>query len=348
MSDVDPTPETPVTVGDRLGWFRGDVAGRLTALQTDISALRGDPEATLAAIRADLSALRGLSNTSLGQLLSESQYVSAQVQLNSKLLDIRSDLDALRVAIGAEPYNDLELGSVRGLLNAILRAVSQGTSGIPPAAGDTDIGNVGTAIISGRKYAVFVPPINGVSIGENGINVTATGSWSGWHAYVQTNAPSFYLNETLDIANEWIQLVGTGSYNFAVENQYSIRVFLRPPAGLVVGAQQFTSISYTQAGGTNSGWVFSGVSYVTTRVNDFSSYPAASQPVYWVPNAIFRLRQPTAVGSGYTVGYKTSQSGGWTWTTLQVGQWYTFPVAIVYTAYSGGAGRLIEIAPGPS
>jgi hypothetical protein len=37
MSDVDPTPTTPVTIGDRLGWFRGDLAARLDALSGQLA-----------------------------------------------------------------------------------------------------------------------------------------------------------------------------------------------------------------------------------------------------------------------------------------------------------------------
>jgi hypothetical protein len=71
MSDTDPTPETPVTIGDRLGWWRGELKAQLTALSTQlatqhtellgaITELRGAaPSGTLAQIRDAVSGLKG-------------------------------------------------------------------------------------------------------------------------------------------------------------------------------------------------------------------------------------------------------------------------------------------------
>jgi hypothetical protein len=41
MSDVDPTPDTPITVGDRLGWFRGDMGAKLDTVVSKLDTIIG-------------------------------------------------------------------------------------------------------------------------------------------------------------------------------------------------------------------------------------------------------------------------------------------------------------------
>jgi hypothetical protein len=53
MSDVDPTPGTPVTVGDRLGWWRGELRAQLATQHAELlAALSAQNAALLAAIQA--------------------------------------------------------------------------------------------------------------------------------------------------------------------------------------------------------------------------------------------------------------------------------------------------------
>lgn len=67
MPDTDPTPTTPVTLGDRLAWFRGDMVAQLEALgvkvdavATAIADLRGTgPENTLRSINQSIWNLAG-------------------------------------------------------------------------------------------------------------------------------------------------------------------------------------------------------------------------------------------------------------------------------------------------
>jgi hypothetical protein len=63
MSDIDPTPETPVTVGDRLGWWRGSQAAQHTAL---LAALAAQHTALLAALAAQHTALLAAIQASAG------------------------------------------------------------------------------------------------------------------------------------------------------------------------------------------------------------------------------------------------------------------------------------------
>jgi hypothetical protein len=55
MTDVDPTPETPVTVGDRLGWWRGDLNARLDALSLQLATQHTELLAAITALRAGAS-----------------------------------------------------------------------------------------------------------------------------------------------------------------------------------------------------------------------------------------------------------------------------------------------------
>jgi hypothetical protein len=67
MSDIDPTPLTPVTVGDRLGWWRGELGAQLAAQHAELlAALAAQHTALLsaqstgyAAIEAAINRLRG-------------------------------------------------------------------------------------------------------------------------------------------------------------------------------------------------------------------------------------------------------------------------------------------------
>lgn len=227
--DVDPTPGTPVTLGDRLAWFRGDVQAQSADQLAALEALAGVPAASLADLVTAIAALRGLSNTNLGQLLSEDGYVNAQVQLQGRLLDIEERLDRLQAGIGAVPYESLELGSVRGYLASILGVLRQQTYGrLPSSTTDTNLSS-GEVIYNGRRYAIF-GDIAGVTESDGGRTLTA--DWSGWQAYIQTTDPAPQVAGAADVPNAWIDLVGTGPINFSVAAAYTISVYLRAPEGL--------------------------------------------------------------------------------------------------------------------
>ena len=64
MSDTDPTPFTPLTIGDRLAWFRGDMVAGFAALSTQLSTQH-------MALLAKLDSITG--SATLGQLLTAIQ-----------------------------------------------------------------------------------------------------------------------------------------------------------------------------------------------------------------------------------------------------------------------------------
>lgn len=268
MSDVDPTPDTPTTIGDRLGWFRGDLAERLALQLAALQALRGvEPAGDLGQVVQAVAALQGVQPATLREL------ATAVSALNATLSDLRGLgafntiggigglLSSFRgeyltengyikdAVLGIYASTGIPTGdattTVLGRLAAIERLLATQVSGLPPVIDNDAIGSTTTTAVSGRKYAVFTPPIAGVAISENGINLTAVNGWGGYYAYVQTNGPAAYLNETIDIVNEWIQLVGSGSYNFAVDQQYSIRVYLRRPT---FTGEQLTAVATVWSG----------------------------------------------------------------------------------------------------
>lgn len=238
MSDVDPTPGTPVTVGDRMGWFRGDV-------QAQFALLRGLPAADLAQLVAAVAALRGVEPAGdLGQVVSGLTSIQGigtfntlaaigtllSIFRNEYLLEngyLKDYLSGIYSSVGI-PTGDATT-TVLGHLAAIERLLTTQVAGLPPVINENTISSTTTTSVSGKKYAIFTPPIAGISISESGIDLTAVNSWSGYYAYVQTNGPTAYLNNAADVVNEWMQLVGTGSYNFSVDQQYTIRVYLRRP-----------------------------------------------------------------------------------------------------------------------
>jgi hypothetical protein len=239
----------PITTGaltarlvQLLDRIQGNPGGAdLAALAAAIVQLAGDPAASLRGVVTELGelaavveALRGVPDTDLAtladglytQTLPRSPYL---LGISSRLADMEARLDTLQAALGAEPYQSLELGSARGYLAAILAALQTQNEGIPPISTVGDTPSNGDVVISGRKYAIFLPPITGATVAANGYDLTPTGSWLGWNAYIQTTDPTPRINSATDIPNQWLALAGSGSINFNVAQQYPIRVFLRAP-----------------------------------------------------------------------------------------------------------------------
>lgn len=254
MSDIDPTPETPVTIGDRLGWWRGALDAQLAALRgtpasdlaalataltalrgtpasdlaavaAAVAALRGTPASDLAAVAAAVAALRGANNATLSSLLTESQFDTQSQLQNGILLDVQQVLDDIKTAIGT-PTGDATTTAL-GYLSQIARQTYIAVSGLPPSSSANDTGSAGDDVISGRRYAKFYPPITGVTIAANGYDITAT--WTGWRAYIQTTAPQIKIATATDVPNTWLPLTGTGTINFSVDAQYPIYAALRAP-----------------------------------------------------------------------------------------------------------------------
>ena len=187
MSDIDPTPESPVTIPDRLGWFRGDMAARFDAL-------RGIGLKTLSDLVDSVQSLMGPPSNrrslhDIDMKLSEIHGGIDNLALtNGFLIDIREQLRELQETIGAGAYASTETANIRAILMAIMNA--QSTFGIQPTMNGTTVGGVGTLAIDGWRYVVW-DTYDGIGYDETRTQIhRANGGWDGWKVYIKTDAPS--------------------------------------------------------------------------------------------------------------------------------------------------------------
>lgn len=105
MPDIDPTPETPVTVGDRLGWWRGEMAAQHTALLEALAAQHASLlEAQAAQHAALLNALSqsGTSDDTTAQILA----AIGRLDTYPAQWTVRALLAQLNTHIDSEPTPD--------------------------------------------------------------------------------------------------------------------------------------------------------------------------------------------------------------------------------------------------
>lgn len=293
----DPTPTTPVTVQDRI--------------RMAVALLMGNPAEDLATLAA---ALYTQTNPRYPWLLS----------INSRLEELKGQVDKLQAAVGAEPYSSLEIATVRGYLHSILQVQSQLLYGAAPSGSNVAVSD-DFEIVDGRKYARFDGPIQGVTIAGNGYDVTS-GQWSDWQAYIQTTDPAPQIGTAHDVPNVWLQLVGSGTINFSVAGQYQIRVYLKY-AGLQTGTYEFTTEPYTEGPYNRYGIVAAGVPGFTLYNNDGSGWANANKNVFWQTSSNYWIRlSPGETNQNY-IAYKDSPTGQWsnqllTTTWLQISPHY--------------------------
>jgi hypothetical protein len=113
MSDVDPTPETPVTIGDRLGWWRGDLAARIDVLSQQLATQHAEMLAAIAALAGGVSLAQlrsaviastggGATEATLGQVLA----AIGQLDTYPASWTVRALLAALNTAIDTTPTGE--------------------------------------------------------------------------------------------------------------------------------------------------------------------------------------------------------------------------------------------------
>lgn len=198
--------------------------GNQVSLATMLDALTANGLADLLTLQNAVVAIRGASNTNLGQLLSEDGFVNGMSQVMSKLLDLEERLDHIQAALGATPYNSLEIASVRGILWSLYQCCQQQGTGLPPD-GVTDFCSSSSLSIDGLRYAVFTGPIEGVTLNESG--TTLDGSFDGWSYYIQTTDPEPKVSGDPSAPQTWNTVTGSPTLYFTVAPQYSIKVCLR-------------------------------------------------------------------------------------------------------------------------
>ena len=68
MSDIDPTTETPITIGDRLAWFRGDLVAKIDALSTQLATQHVEMLAAIVALGSASGATEATSQQILAAI----------------------------------------------------------------------------------------------------------------------------------------------------------------------------------------------------------------------------------------------------------------------------------------
>ena len=204
-------------------------ANTLAAINSTIASLKGTEQSDLTQLHTDIAVLRGVNNATLSSLLTEDQFDTTMQLLMGYILDIKEQIDKLQAALGAVPYESLEVASVRGLLWSLINAISTQTSGAPPVLSGGEIENGGSLLVEGRVYAMWAEePGPGVTVTEGGIDLSAS-DWGGWWVYVQTTDPAPRQSGATIQSNIWYVLSGSGTRNWSVAAGYTIKVYLKPP-----------------------------------------------------------------------------------------------------------------------
>lgn len=346
MSDIDPTPDTPTTLGDRLAWFRGDVAARLIAIA-------GNPASNLGALAAQLAAILGTPAKSISDIWTHTAEVYRQLaggqgitlynlidNLHTQLADTNNRIDTIQAVLGAGPYSSTETANIRAILLEILNSDSR--FGIAPDGSSGTVSN-GTTSTGGYRYILW-SSISGVTIAE-GYKVTATNGWGGYEVYVQTDAPSFeVVNLTANTvascpANSWTVLGGTGQLAFRVSSGYNARGYMRTPNSSWYYSQYLTALTAPVVSYNMIVWpaAMGGSVNSTLGVNRYG------QTVYLYKNMKgYRLRIISG-GNANADLYTSSQNV----TTVQVTtSTYTVLVdTVCFVVYSAAGGFTIEVLP---
>jgi len=161
MSDVDPTPDTPVTIGDRIAWFRGDMATFGANIAELLELMRGQPFSyielgNLAYIAAMMKELYGATvtvNDTLGTVDSSinTQLTTINDNISAAKDEIIGKLDTL---IDATQYSTQVLLQIKDPVNQ------------PPASFDWTTAvragnwnNIGTFNLGEGVYQAYMPVV---------------------------------------------------------------------------------------------------------------------------------------------------------------------------------------------
>lgn len=344
MSDTDPTPTTPVTIKDAMSWFRGDVAAKLISIEAKLDTLT-----TLLSTGGGIESapiVTAINSMSGGKSLLDVYNAVNGMADGITLSDLHGLITNINNAVGGYPQSSLELGTVRGFLSAIMNSV--GKYGILPD-GTMGSASTGTLTSAGRRYIVW-SALSGITLSEDGRELTPDTSWAGYEVYIQTDAPSFTLHDvtepaqTVDEAdvNSWIALSGTHTLSMSVDSQYQVRGYMRVPVSNTVIV---TSELYSPSGGSYRHGI-EWPSVIARSNRDASNNPyldSNAEPFYiWSAQSLLGYRIRLISGTAnYQVGIPPAQSGALTsdWTEITVSNSY----AAIYSLDVPGATFIVEI-----
>lgn len=239
------------TYNQQLADATGDRAGGSTLLELMADGLYTQPEAPL--------------NLRLPYLLNLQQQLTA----DGASLSLYELLDNLNAATGGVPYENLNLASVRGFLNAIQSSTSN--LGVLPDGTTLDrIQSSGSITDAGKRFVVWGSAIAGVNRSEDMTRLTPSVNWTDYEVYIQSDATQFDCidhtnNVTVQFStNTWVDisaLITLGNnvqVSFNVPANFNVIGYIRTPdsASYIVFnsvAGAFNSTSYQVINATD--WI---------------------------------------------------------------------------------------------
>lgn len=280
-------PENTIrSVNQSLWNLAGEAPGKtLTDLHTALRAAIGDNSVNTNSISALYNLLRDIQGTDITMSLTKMEQAEQAIVTSLQsglyydqgsfttpwlniiagylanpenagtLYDMVSNMNA---AIGGAPYSSLELGTVRGFLNAIMMNANN-FGVLPDGSFENVIGSSSTLTDNNQRYVVW-PAISGTERFDSDTRIERTtgNSWDGWELYIQTDSPDNAQFQThlgvpelptfLQITtNGWVPLDGPYGFRVSVEAQYQIRGYLRGNSAFtlqtIVATSQYGTIN---------------------------------------------------------------------------------------------------------
>jgi hypothetical protein len=302
---TDPTPTTPITIGDRMIFLSRALSGIDERTLTD---LYGQIATALTA--ADLA----------------NEQIDTIVTLAS---GINTQTDNVNRGIGGPGYDSLELWTVRGALWAIyqmmktmltqLRYITSGNV-LDPII-DTDVPSIGSVVIDGYRYAVWDSlPVAGMSLDPTKTQITYD-VWGNFDMLAQTTDPAPHNGDETMTAGTWWPLTGSGVRYARVLPQYPIAAYLRNTA--LTPSEPYVIWSETDAvpfvgPGSISGYYWFAVVEIPVWADRVQARVTSTQGAgnFQIRNENYEFLAGVAVGT--------------------VDDLFTLPVGAKYVAYNAG------------
>jgi hypothetical protein len=279
MADIDPTPGTPVTLLDAMGWWRGE-------LRDQITTLAGAPTpksmydiwtAITAQEEHQLDILNSMAD-SIGRI--ETYTHGMSINLTNYLPSILARLISVEEALGGGSYASLEIATVRGLLAALLAKAN--SFGIAPSTTGGEIASVAPLSVDGKRWACW-PDEAEYTRSTDLTLITPLDGWTGWQMYVRTNAPACYVSVdgTVDSqmpVNSWFPLDSftPDTIGVYVDSAYDIGALLRPAPAQAFDLFSSELVTWSSPSGTASAQAIVWPGRYTPS--------GASADNYWVPD----------------------------------------------------------------
>ena len=198
MPDIDPTPLTPITIGDRLSLFRGDIAARIDALALQSAANHSE---LMAALSAQNEALIEALNSGGGGAADTESIITAIQSASNVSVTMQSAILSAIGGLWTAPANYTVrrlLGELAGYIGGELPPIDDTGEDNPNDTQNPDPGGCGvvdwdysgritqyeildTTMIGGVEYGIYaplVPPVQNTLLADRSGIFTADPDWA--------------------------------------------------------------------------------------------------------------------------------------------------------------------------